>query len=451
MSAQNTIQTAMPSAPDPVELLQQLIRFNTSNPPGHEKECMLYIQQCLHTAGIETQLFHKDPDRPNLVARLSGKKESAGGAAPLLIYAHVDVVAASPEGWTYPPFEGKIADGYLWGRGALDMKGAVAMMICAFIKAKKENVALPGDVILCLLSDEEELGEYGARFMVEHHADLFKGVRFALGEFGGFSLFVGGKKFYPIEVMQKQKCIIKAVITGDSGHGSAYVKGGTMAKLAHMLHQMDTHLLPVHITTAVHKMFTAIAAASPFPTGVILRQLLNPRRTDFVLQRILKEKGSAFVPMFHNTVNATIIRGGQKINVIPDRIEVEMDVRLLPGFKPEDVIAELRAIIGPHISLEVLLYDPTPPEPNMALFDTLAGILKEADPQGIPVPLLLTGSSDARFFSRLGIQTYGFIPMQLPEEMNFNRTIHAVNERIPVATLSFGTDALYKAISTFSQ
>ncbi|MCP5048245.1 MAG: M20/M25/M40 family metallo-hydrolase, partial [bacterium] len=415
----------------PVELLQHLIRFDTSNPPGNERECISYIGQLLNAAGIETQLLSKDPNRPNLVARLTGKSESEGGAPPLLLYGHVDVVHAQKTGWTHPPFEGKIADGFVWGRGALDMKGAVSMMVCAFIKAKTEKAELPGDVILCIVSDEEVMGEFGARFLVENHAELFKGVRYALGEFGGFTLYVGGKKFFPIEIAQKQKCAIKAVITGPAGHGSSFVRGGAMAKLAEMLDKLDKNHLPVHITPAAEKMFTEMSKALPFPTGWILKQLLKPRRTDFIL-KLLGEKGGVFVPMLHNTVNATMVKGGEKLNVIPERIEVDMDVRLLPGYGPEDILKELRDLIGDEIELEVTIYEAGASESDMGLFDTLAGILKEAAPDGIPVPLLLTGSSDARFFAGLGIQTYGFIPMQLSEEMNFSRTIHSVNERIPV-------------------
>jgi len=428
----------------PVELLQQLIRFDTSNPPGDERECVSYIGHLLESMDIETHLLSKDPHRPNLVARLKGVK----GTPPLLLYGHVDVVPAPEPDWTYPPFEGTIADGFVWGRGALDMKGAVAMMVSAFMKAKANNVRLPGDVVLCILSDEEELGDYGARFLVEHHPELFKDIRYALGEVGGFTFYIGGKKFYFIEVAQKQKCGLKATIRGTSGHASSHAQGGTMAKLAAFLRQLDNIRLPVHITPAVEKMFKPLSDALGFPSGWILRQLLKPKRTALIL-KILGKSGDVFVPMFHNTVNATVVRGGNKINAIPSEVEVEMDVRLLPGLGPDDVIRELRPVFGRDIEWELLFYDKGPTELDMGLFDTLAGFLKEADPEGIPIPILMTGSSDARFFSRLGIQTYGFIPMQLPEDMRFNRILHSVNERIPVETLEFGTNVLYQAMQRF--
>jgi acetylornithine deacetylase/succinyl-diaminopimelate desuccinylase-like protein len=428
----------------PAELLQHLIRFNTSNPPGNEKECIHYINRLLKAVGIKADLLFRDPGRPNLVARIKGR----GDAAPLLLYGHVDVVPARDEEWQYPPFAGEVAGGFIWGRGALDMKGAVAMMVSAFMRAKIEKSDLPGDVILCIVSDEEEYGKYGARFLVENHADHFEGVRYALSEFGGFTLYVAGKKFYPIEIAQKQKCGIKAIIRGPEGHGSTFVQGSAAARLGQMLSHLYSQHLPVHITPAVQKMFSAMAAALPFPKSTILRLLLNHRFTDRILN-LLGEAGRPFVPMFHHTVNPTVIRGGDKLNVIPDRIEVTMDVRLLPGFRPYDVIRELRAIIGDEIKLEPILYDPGPREPDMGLFDTLAAILKEADPEGIPIPLLLTYSSDARFFSKLGIQTYGFIPMQLLEEEYLIGTIHSANERIPVDSPSFGTDAIFQALHRF--
>lgn len=430
----------------PAELLRHLIRFDTSNPPGNEKECIQFINGLLKASGIKTVLPAKDPERPNLVARLKGK----GQAPPLLLFGHVDVVPADGNNWRHPPFDGVMDDGLIWGRGALDMKGPVAMMLSAFIRTKMEKISLPGDIILCLLSDEEEYGECGARFLVENHSEHFEGVRYALGEFGGFTLYVGGKKFYPIEIAQKQKCGIRATVRGPVGHGSTFLRNGATARLAKMLTRLNQYQLPVHITPAVRQMFSAMAGSLPFPRSSILRLLLNPRLTDRIL-KILGEKGRTFLPMFHHTVNPTAIRGGDKLNVIPDKIEVMMDVRILPGFTPEDLIRELRTIIDPEIELEVFLYDPGPARPDMGLFETLAAILKEADPDGIPIPLMLTYCSDARFFSRLGIQTYGFIPMQFPEKVNLIGTIHSDNERIPADSLLFGADAIYRALQRFHE
>lgn len=430
----------------PVELLQKLITFDTTNPPGNEAPCIKYIDQLLNRAGIKTTLLSKDPRRLNLLARLKGR----GSAPPLLLYGHVDVVTTVRQEWRYPPFSGEIADGFVWGRGALDMKGGITMMLSAFLRARAREVNLPGDVVLCLVSDEENFGGYGSRFLVENHGELFSGIRYALGEFGGFSLYVSGKKFYPIEIAQKQKCGIRAVIRGAGGPGHTTVSGGAMAKLAKMLTRLDENYLPVHITPAARIMFEAMAEALPFPTGLIIRQLLKPKLTDFILNR-LGQRGKLFAPLFHNTVNATILRASEKINVVPGEIEVEMDGRLLPGLSSEDFVKELHALIGGDIQLEVLFYEPGPGEPDMGLFPILAEILEEADPEGIPVPLLISGATDGRLFSKLGIQTYGFIPMQLPEDMNFVHSIHAADERIPVDSLRFGAEAIFQVLQRFHQ
>ena len=430
----------------PAEILQNLIRFDTTNPPGKEAECIDYINRLIQSAGIDTRILYLDPARPNLICRIKGN----GNAPPLLLYGHVDVVTTAGQVWKYPPFEGRIVDGFLWGRGALDMKGAVAMMLCAFLRAKYENAYLAGDVVLCIMSDEEGGGNLGTGFLVERHADYFKGIRYAISEFGGFSFYFKGKKFFPIEVIQKQVCSIKATVRSRSGHGAFIIKDGAMVKLAGMLNQLDKKYLPVHITPVVRTLVEQMAAALPFPGKMVMRQLLNPLLTDSVL-KLVGEKGRDFIPMFRNTVNATIVRGGDKVNVLPSEIEVMLDGRLLPGFEPENIIEEIRAIIDDDIELEVIRYDPGPLEPDMGLFNTLAAVLRKLDPDGIPIPYLLSASSDARFFSKIGIQTYGFIPMQLPESLDFTKLIHAADERIPVDALTFGSEAIYQLLQCFHE
>jgi len=425
----------------PAELLQKLIQFNTTNPPGNEIECIAYINGLLKSAGIETKIFSLDPNRLNLVARIPGE----GRAAPLLLYGHVDVVTTANQQWTHPPFEGKLADGFIWGRGALDMKGGVAMMVAAFLRAKVENQKLPGDVILAIVSDEEVGGDYGAKFLVEKYAEQFKGVRYAIGEFGGFTLTVGGKRFYPIQVAEKQICAMRATVHGQGGHGSMPVRGGAMARLAQFLQQLDSHQLPIHVTPAARLMFNAMSSALGGLNGLFLGQLTNPALAENILNT-LGESSRVFRPLLHNTLSPTILHGSEKINVIPSRVSVDLDGRLLPGFKPDDMLNEMRAIVGANVELEVAHFDPGPADPDMGLFDTLAGILREADPSGTPVPLLLSGVTDGRFFSKLGIQTYGFLPMQLPDDFNFTSVIHAADERIPAASLDFGTNAIYQAL-----
>jgi len=428
----------------PVELLQKIIQFDTTNPPGNESECISFIDGVLTEAGIETRILAQSPERPNLIARFSGR----GKAPPLLLYGHVDVVTTENQQWTHPPFEGKLVDGFIWGRGALDMKGGVAMLLAAFLRAKAEGLELPGDVVFAVVSDEEAGGDLGAKFLVEKHAEQFEGIRYAIGEFGGFSLFIGKQRFYPIQVAEKQLCWLKATVRGTGGHGSVPVQGGAMAGLAHFLQQVNKHRLPVHVTPAARIMFGTMASTLGGLNGLMLGQLVNHRLTNSILN-LLGERGRVFDPLLHNCVSPTILHGSKKINVIPNEVSVELDGRLLPGYQPDDMISELRQIASSDVELEVIRYDPGPTEPDIGLFDELTGILREADPDGVPVPLLLSGVTDGRFFSRLGIQTYGFLPMPLPKDFNFTQTIHAADERIPVDAVEFGANAIYQVLRRF--
>jgi acetylornithine deacetylase/succinyl-diaminopimelate desuccinylase-like protein len=428
----------------PVELLQNLIRFDTTNPPGNEAECIAYVKSLLTDAGFEPILLAKDLNRPNLIARLKGQ----GSAPPLLLYGHVDVVTTLGQAWTHPPFEGVIVDGCVWGRGALDMKGGVAMMLAAFLRAKAEALSTSGDVVLAILSDEEGGGDYGAKYLVENHPGQFKGIRYALGEFGGARFYFGRKKLYLIMVAEKQICWMQAHVRGPGGHGAFPLRGGAMAKLARVLQQLDRRRLPVHITPAARQMIGGMASALSFPQNLILHQLLNPRLTDLML-RLLGARGHGLQPLFRNTVNATIVHGGDKINVIPSEIALELDGRLLPGYSPDNMIAELHHIAGDEIEIELGRHDLGPAEPDMGFFDTLAGILREADPGAMPVPMFMPGVTDGRFFSQLGIQTYGFTPMNLPPSLELLQKAHAADECIPVEALDFGTNAIYQALQRY--
>jgi acetylornithine deacetylase/succinyl-diaminopimelate desuccinylase-like protein len=426
-----------------VELLQELIRFDTTNPPGDEGDCIGFVQRQLEEAGCETQIYASDPARPNLVSRLPG-----GDAPPLLLYGHVDVVTTAGQAWTHPPFEGRLEDGYVWGRGALDMKGGVAMLVQAFLRAKREEATLPGDLVLVVLADEENGGDLGAKFLVEEQPQLFAGIRYAIGEFGGFSLPIAGKRFYPIQVAEKQICWLKATIRGPGGHGALVQRGGTVARLGKLLRDLDRKRLPVHVTPVVREFVERMAAELPRKEATVLRSLLKPRLTDGAL-RLLGDRAATIEPMLRNTVNATIIRGGAKINVVPSEIALELDGRALPGFSPDDVIGELQTVVGDDIELELVRHDPGPAAPDLGLFEVLAGVIRELDPEGIPVPLLQIGVTDGRFFSQAGVQTYGFLPMRLPQDFAFTTLIHAADERIPVDALEFGAEAVWRAVQRF--
>jgi acetylornithine deacetylase/succinyl-diaminopimelate desuccinylase-like protein len=441
------VSTDHPTIQDrPAELLRDLLRFDTTNPPGNEAPCIAYVAQLLRAAGIDFGLLGRTAERPNLLARLRG----AGAVPPILIYGHVDVVPTDGQRWSHPPFAGDVADGQLWGRGALDMKGGVAMMLAAFLRLRAAGIQPAGDVVLAVLSDEEAGGNDGAKFLVETHPERFSGIRYAIGEFGGFTLHVGGRRFYPIQVTEKQMCTVRLTVRGPGGHGAIRMQGGAMARLARMLHALDERRLPVHVLPAVRRMCETMAAAVPEPLSGALRALPDPLRTDAMLGQI-GPLGALFDPMFHHMANATIVRGGGKVNVIPSEITVDLDGRLLPGFTPDDLFAELRAVVGPEPEIDLVRYDPGAGEPDMALFQMLGDVLRAADPDGIPIPFLLPAVTDGRFFSRLGIQTYGFTPMRLPPAFQFLQTIHAADERIPVEAVEFGTRAIVDALTRYGR
>lgn len=428
----------------PAELLQNLIRFDTTNPPGNELACIQYIDGLLKTAGIQTSLVAHTPGRPNLVARLKG----AGQAAPLLLYGHVDVVTTLSQKWTHPPFEARLVNGYIWGRGALDMKHGLAMYLAAILKAKAQGLQLPGDILFAATVDEEQESEAGAKFLVEQHAGLFENVHFALSEFGGSSLTLGGKRFYVIQTSEKQLCPVRVSFHGSGGHAAVPVHAGAMAKLAAALTRLNRHALPVHITPQTRQMIAALASGMGGLTGLVLRQLLNPGLTNILL-KALGSNGATFSPLLHNSVSPTMLKASEKRNVIPSEVVLELDGRVLPGFSAGDLEKELRRLLGPDCTIEAFMPYPVLPTTDMGLFETLAATLREQDPDGLPVPFINFAVTDARFFARLGIQTYGFTPLKFSEGLDLTGTIHSADERVPVAALDFGANAVFKALQTY--
>lgn len=429
---------------EPVKLLQNLIRFNTINPPGNEKDCIEYINKIFIDAGFKTQILAKDPNRPNLITYLTGQERTS----PLLLYGHVDVVTTENQEWKYPPFEAKIAEGYLWGRGALDMKGEVAMMISALLRAKAENMTPPGDIVMVIVSDEEQGGQYGTKYLVENHPDLFKGIKYAIGEFGGFTFYVGKKKFYPVMVSEKTPCHIKVTAGGTAGHGSLPLHGGAAAKTGDILNKLDKYSMPVHITESVKLQLNTLTSNLSFPSNLFIKLLKIPVFTNKIL-KLLGSNGNVFDPLLHNTVNVVSVHGGEQIYGIPSKIEILLATTLLPGYNAENIIAELKKILGDEFEYETVYFEPAPYKLDMGLFETLKDILRKTDPEGIILPTLMPGPSDGRFLSKLGIQTYGFTPMKLSEEMNFSQLLHNADERIPVEAIEFGANNIYKLLQCF--
>jgi acetylornithine deacetylase/succinyl-diaminopimelate desuccinylase-like protein len=430
---------------DVVELLGDLLRFDTTNPPGNEGACIAHVQRLVEDAGTETRIIARDESRPNLIARVRG----AGEAPPLLLYGHVDVVTTAGQEWTHPPFAGEIVDDWIWGRGALDMKGGVAMIVDAFVRAARGELQPRGDLILAVLSDEENGGDFGARFLCDEHAEVFEGVQHALGEFGGASQSIGGRRFYPIQVAEKQICWLRGRVRGPGGHAAMGVKGAAMGKVGRILARLDSGRLPVHVTPVARAWIEAMADALPKPQSLVLRSLLDPRLAELTLRtpvpqlRILDRA-------LRNTVTATIVHGGGKINVVPSEIELELDGRTLPGFGPEDLIREIQTLVGLDLELEVVRHDPYPAHSDLSQMPLLSDVLRELDDQAVPTPMLQVGVTDGRFFAEIGIQTYGFLPLRLPDGFEFTKLIHAADERVPVDAVRFGAEAVARVVQRYA-
>jgi len=416
----------------------------------------------LSEAGLATTICARENERPNLIARLSGR----GAAPPLLLYGHVDVVAAEPSEWREPPFEGKIEDGFVWGRGALDMKGGVAMMMCAILRACASGTSPAGDIVFAALSDEEAGSKVGARYLVERHPDLFKDVRYGISEFGGYTMHMAGHRFYPIQVAEKQSCQVKATVRGAGGHASLPPRGAATAALARLLTDLDEKRLPVHITPVVQRMLEELAGGLPTAVGSAARQAVRktaqlPETVRVVLHQFLDgplvdllidhagHTGALLDPLLHNTAVPTIVRAGEKENVIPSECSVVLDGRLLPGQQPDDFLRELRDVVGPDVEFEVIAFDETEQDVDYGLYPVLAGILDELDAGASAIPMLLPAVTDGRLFARLGIQSYGFMPLRLDPSFSFMETIHAADERVPVDALEFGTRAIAQLLARY--
>jgi acetylornithine deacetylase/succinyl-diaminopimelate desuccinylase-like protein len=427
---------------DSVELLRDLIRFDTTNPPGNEETCIAFVEALLREHGIESERYEKAPGRPNLIARHAG----SNGGAPLVLYGHVDVVTTAGQQWTRPPFAAELHDGFVWGRGALDMKSGVAMCIAAFVAAHASGSPTP--LVLVILSDEENGGDVGARFLAEERPEVFGGAKHALGEFGGATQWIAGKPFYPIQVAEKQICWLRTYVRGTGGHAALGVKGGAMRKLGNILRTLDRKQPPVHITPIVQDWFGQMADALPRKQAAMLRRLLDPKTADLAA-RALGPRGRQLSRVIRNTVSPTIVHGGDKINVIPSEIELQLDGRILPGQTPDDLIRELHDLVGDDVEFEVMRHDPGPPDPDLSFYEPLAQIVRELHPGSVPVPMLQAGVTDARFLSRAGVQTYGYLPLKLPEDFEPFPLVHNADERVPAAALAFGVEAITQAIARY--
>jgi acetylornithine deacetylase/succinyl-diaminopimelate desuccinylase-like protein len=434
------------AADEAVEHLGALLRMDTTNPPGNESICAEYLAESLRKDGIEPTLVAKAKGRANVVARIKGN----GEAPPLLLGAHLDVVEADAKRWRHPPFSGAIADGYLWGRGALDMKNMAAMSLMVVKLLRRSGARLRRDVIFAGVADEEVGCDFGSRFLVEEHPELVR-AEYALGEVGGFTLHVQGRRFYPIMVAEKGLCWLRVRARGTPGHGSLPREDNANVRLARAVARLGSRRLPQHTTPFVKEFVQKVGATLPMPQRLILERILDPRTAPAVL-KILPDRSLArsFAAVLSNTVSPTVLRGGNKTNVIPSEATCELDGRILPGQTEGSFLAELRAAVGRDVEFEILKSaPPTVTSAKTPLFETLCRTLLRHDPEALPVPYLMPGFTDAKSWSRLGTKCYGFVPLRLAAGVRFADLFHGDDERVPVDGVRWGVRVLYEAVRDF--
>ena len=431
------------SSDDVVEVVSRLIRFDTTNTgepetTQGEAECARWVAEQLADVGYQPEYLESGaPGRGNVFARLKGADSSRGA---LLIHGHLDVVPAEPADWSVHPFSGAIENGYVWGRGAVDMKDMVGMMIVVARQLKQAGIVPPRDLVFAFVADEEHGGRYGAHWLVDNRPDLFDGVTEAIGEVGGFSLTVprpdgGERRLYLIETAEKGLSWLRLTARGTAGHGSMAHDNNAVTAVAEAVARLGRHRFPLVPTDTVVQFLAALSeetgltfdAASADLEGMI--EKLGP------MARMLKA-------VLHDTANPTMLKAGYKANVIPATAEAVIDCRILPGRKAA-FEAEIDELIGPDVSREWIRdLDSYETTFDGDLVDAMNTALLAHDPDARTVPYMLSGGTDAKAFARLGIRCFGFSPLRLPPDLDFSSLFHGVDERVPIDALRFGTDVL---------
>jgi acetylornithine deacetylase/succinyl-diaminopimelate desuccinylase-like protein len=419
-----------------VAICRELLRMDTTNTgdtdtSAGERVAAEYVAAQLADVGLEPVLRESAPGRTSVVARFPGADP---GRDALLIHGHLDVVPADADEWSVPPFSGELRDGYLWGRGAVDMKDFDAIVLAVVRAWRRQGRVPPRDIVLAFLADEEAGGQLGAHHLVDHHRDLFDGCTEAIGEVGGFSFTVAPDlRLYLVETAEKGLDWLRLHARGRPGHGSMINDDNAVTALAEAVGRLGRHRFPVVVTDTVRAFLTAISEA----LGIDLDPD-DPEAAVAKLGPIAPIIGSTI----RNTANPTRLQAGYKENVIPSRATATVDCRTLPG-QADAFGAQLREVVGPDIEIEFLQRQPGLQTTfDGALVEAMSAALLAEDPAARAVPYMLSGGTDAKAFSRLGIRCFGFTPLQLPPDLNFAALFHGIDERVPVDGLRFGVRVL---------
>jgi acetylornithine deacetylase/succinyl-diaminopimelate desuccinylase-like protein len=437
------------------DLLIDLIRINTTNPPGNETEAVKFLKRNMESEGFNCEVFESAPGRGSLITRLKG----TGEGPSLLLLSHLDVVAANPKEWSVDPFAGVIKDGFVWGRGALDMKSMTAMEIMVMKLLKRNNVRLKGDVILAATADEEKGGEAGAGWLVKNYPEKVR-ADYVINEGGGLSIPMDDKNIYTIQTAEKGILWLKIKAKGIPGHGSVPgAADNAILRINKIVEKLGNYRAKMKVVPTVKQFLEIIAKESPLLQQAARTILQNPEKSDQILD-ILAQKDKTMAEelraKLRMTIAPTIIHGGVKENIIPSECEAVFDCRILPGQTPTQAIEEIKTLLKDVTDFKKLEFEtiqanePSESPTNTSLYEQIVKVLKEFDPNSTVAPVLLTGGTDSRFFRRIGTVCYGFQPLRA--DMPYGeilKTIHGIDERISIENLVFGTSVLYNVVERF--
>jgi acetylornithine deacetylase/succinyl-diaminopimelate desuccinylase-like protein len=419
-----------------VGLLADLIRINTSNPTHSERPAAEWVAHKLDEVGIASQIIEAAPGRASTIARIEGSDSSR---PPLLIHGHLDVVPADPSEWSVDPFGGEVKDDYVWGRGAVDMKDMDAMTLALVREWARDGRKPARDIVLAFVSDEEAGGVQGAHYLVDNHRDLFADCTEAISEVGGFSVSLNeSTRLYLIQTAEKGINWLRLKAKGAPGHGSLVHRDNAVTKLAEAVSRVGAYEWPVVITDTVRATIEGLSEV----TG----QSLDVDDVESWLP-LLGEAARMIGATIRNTANPTMLEAGYKANVIPGKAEATIDARFLPG-QEDQLLATIDELLGDAVEREFVVRD-IAVETGFegALVDAMAAALHAEDPDGHTLPYLMSGGTDAKSFSTLGMSCFGFSPLLLPADLNFMALFHGIDERVPVDGLKFGVRVLDRLLA----
>ena len=414
-----------------VDICRDLLRIDTTNygdgsGPG-ERKAAEHVAALLDEVGIEAELFEGEPGRTNVVARWGGTTDD--GRPPLLLHGHLDVVPANADDWQVDPFSGEIRDGYLWGRGAVDMKDFDAMLL-SVVRARTRAGILPTrPMVLCFTADEEAGGHRGAEQIVLQRPDLLEGCTEGIGEVGGFSTTVRGQRFYLIEAAEKGMAWMRLTAQGNAGHGSMRHPDNAVTRLTQAVARIGTHQWPVRLTPSMQVLLSAVG------------EVAGTEATPENAEALVEEFGTAarmLGAVIRNTTNPTMLGAGYKVNVVPGEATAHVDGRFLPGYEDE-FFATLAELVGDDITIDyVSKQSGLETSFDGDLVDAMTASILAEDPDARVAPYLMSGGTDAKHWAKLGIRCFGFAPLRLPADLDFTALFHGVDERVPVDALEFG-------------